>query len=204
MDRIPIFSFHYLNKPEHLIRALVGVVLVIVRHCVIGVEIFAPELIYLKAAFVNVEVDIPLLKIWCAGLPHLGFGVQSLNGKPRAVSYSSAVRIGRNKKDLKMIVIRFFVDLQYHAADVFAVNHNAVCFIVRIVDAMLDRLAGNNLTFKVHMIVTLAEFYECTVLERPLIVNDKLLAVVSRQRNEIYFCVFHITSKNKTRALPKQ
>jgi hypothetical protein len=204
MDRIPIFSFHYLNKPEHLIRALAGGVLIIVRHCVIGGEIFAPELVYLKAAFVNVEVDIPLLKIWRAGLPHLGFGVQSLNGKPRAVSYSSTVRIGRNEKDLKMIVIRFFVDLQYHAADVFAVNHNAVCFIVRIVDALLDRLAGNDLTFKVHVIVTLAKFYECTVLERPLIVNDKLLAVVSRQRNESYFCVFHITSKNKTRALPKQ
>ena len=68
MDRIPIFSFHYLNKPEHLIRALVGVVLIIVRHFVVGGEIFAPELVYLKAAFVNVEVDIPLLKIRCAEL----------------------------------------------------------------------------------------------------------------------------------------
>ena len=200
----PDFLFHYLKKSEHLIRTLVGGVLIIVRHCVIGFEILTPKLVDLKAAFIDVEMDIPLFKIWRTGFPNLGFRVQSFNGKPRAISDPSAVRLGQDKKDLKVVVIVFFVDLQYYAADVLAVNHNAVCFIVRIVDAMLDRLAGNDLTFKVHVIVTLAKFYERTVLERPLIVNDKLLAVVSRQRNESYFCVFHIISKNKTRALPKQ
>ena len=92
----PDFLFHYLKKSEHLIRTLVGGVLIIVRHCVIGFEILTPKLVDLKAAFIDVEMDIPLFKIWRTSLPYLGFGVQSLNGKPRAIAISSAVRIGRN------------------------------------------------------------------------------------------------------------
>ena len=176
----PDFLFHYLKKSEHLIRTLVGDVLIIVRHCVIGFEILTPKLVDLKAAFIDVEMDIPLFKIWRTSLPHLGFGVQSLNGKPRAIANSSAVRIGRNEKDLQVVVISFPVDLQYNSSNVFTVNDNSVSFIIRIIDAIFNRLAGNDLSVKINMIVALTKFNHRAVLERPLIVKNKLLAVVYR------------------------
>ena len=95
----PDFLFHYLKKSEHLIRTLVGGVLIIVRHCVIGFEILTPKLVYLKAAFIDVEMDIPLFKIWRTSLPHLGFGVQSLNRLPRTVTDAFAVLIGQSEKN---------------------------------------------------------------------------------------------------------
>ena len=62
------FSLHNLDESEHFVRPLVGVVLLVIILLVLRLEIFAPELIDLKAALVDVKVNIPLLKIRRAGL----------------------------------------------------------------------------------------------------------------------------------------
>ena len=55
--------FHHFNKSEHF----VGKMLVLIGHIVLGFEIFAPELIYLKAAFVNIKTDIAFFKKQSSG-----------------------------------------------------------------------------------------------------------------------------------------
>ena len=89
--------FHYLDKAEHFIRSLIGIVLFIFEHFVFGLKILAPKLVDLKTALVNVEMNIALFKIWSAGLPNLRFGVQSLYRKPRTVADALGVLLGRNE-----------------------------------------------------------------------------------------------------------
>jgi hypothetical protein len=43
---------------------------------------FAEKLYHVKTAFVDIKMDIPLLKIWCVGLPDFCFRVQCFNGLP--------------------------------------------------------------------------------------------------------------------------
>ena len=71
---------------EHFIGPFVGIVIFIHEHFVFGLKILAPKLVDLKAALVNVEMNIAFFEIWSAGLPNLGFGMQSLYRKPRTVS----------------------------------------------------------------------------------------------------------------------
>ena len=92
-----LFSFHHLDKTEHFIRSLVGIVLLILEHFVFGLKIFAPKLVDLKTALVNVEMNIALFEIWSAGLPNLGLGMQSLYRKPRTVADALGVLLGRNE-----------------------------------------------------------------------------------------------------------
>ena len=91
--------FHYFDESEHLVRPFIRIMLIFVLERMVGLEIFAPELIDLKAALVNVKMNVTLLKIRRAGLPNLGFGVQSLNRKPRTVANPLAMCFGENKKD---------------------------------------------------------------------------------------------------------
>ena len=65
--------FHYFDESEHLVRPFIRIMLIFVLERMVGVEIFAPELIDLKAALVNVKMNVTLLKIRRAGLPNLGF-----------------------------------------------------------------------------------------------------------------------------------
>ena len=88
---------HHFDKAEHFIRTFVGIVLFILEHFVFGLKILAPKLVDLKAALVNVEMNIALFEIWSAGLPNLGLGMQSLYRKPRTVADSFGVLLGRNE-----------------------------------------------------------------------------------------------------------
>ena len=88
---------HHLDKTEHFIRTFVGIVLFILEHFVFGLKILAPKLVDLKTALVNVEMNIAFFKIWSAGLPNLGLGMQSLYRKPRTISDALGVLLGRNE-----------------------------------------------------------------------------------------------------------
>ena len=77
---------HHLDKTEHFVRTFIGIMFVCIGHLVVGCEILTPKLIDLKTALVDVEMDIALFKIGSAGLPNLGFGMQSLNRLPCAVA----------------------------------------------------------------------------------------------------------------------
>ena len=92
-----LFSFHHLDKTEHFIRTFVGIVLFILEHFVFRLEVLAPKLVDLKAALVNVEMNIAFFEIWSAGLPNLGLGMQSLYRKPRTISDALGVLLGRNE-----------------------------------------------------------------------------------------------------------
>ena len=55
------------------------------------------------------------------------------------------------------------------------------------------------------MVVTLAKLHQRAVLERQLIVKDKLLTVIRRERNKSNLCVFHHNlQKNKAPAIALQ
>ena len=85
---------HHLDKTEHFIRSLVGIVRFILEHIVFGLKILAPKLIDLETALVYVKMDIALFKIGGTGFPYLGFGMQSLDRLPRAVADSFTMCLG--------------------------------------------------------------------------------------------------------------
>ena len=84
-----------------------------------------------------------------------------------------------------MVVMRFLVNCEYQATDLFAIKHNAVGFTFGIIDGFLNSCARNDFAVIVNMIVTLTELYQRTILERPLIIKDELLTVVCRKRNKL-------------------
>ena len=51
---------HHLDKAEHFIRAFVGITFLVIHTLVCGLKILAPELIDMKAALIDIEVDIAL------------------------------------------------------------------------------------------------------------------------------------------------
>ena len=65
--------FHDLDKAEHLVGPFVGVVGLVVGE--VGHKVLAPELVDLKAAFVDVEVNVALFKIRRTRLPNDCLGV---------------------------------------------------------------------------------------------------------------------------------
>ena len=58
-----------------------------------------------KTAFVDIKMNIALFRIWRAGCPDLGFGVQSFHGKSSAIADAFAVFLRRNEKKLQLIVM---------------------------------------------------------------------------------------------------
>ena len=119
---------HHLDKTEHFIRTFIGIVLFILEHYVLGLKIFTPKLIDLKAALVYVKMDIALLKIGCAGFPYFRFGMQSLNRLPCAVANAFTVRFGQYKENIQVVMMRFLVNREYQTTDLLTVKHNTVGF----------------------------------------------------------------------------
>ena len=196
-----VLLFHHLDKSEHFVRTFVGIVFVIVGHLVVGLKILAPKLIDLEAALVHVEMNISLLEIGGAGLPNLGFGVESLNRLPSTVADAFGVFLGSNEQDLKLVVICFFVDLQDHAANLLAVHNNAICFAIGSVDTTLDRFARDDLAVEIKVVVAFAELLNRAVLECPLIIKNELLAIVLGQGDKLNFCIFHNYLQKIARAI---
>ena len=182
---------HHLDKTEHFVRAFIGITLVCIRHLVVGLKILAPKMIDLKTALVYVEMDVALFKIRRADLPNHGVGMQSLNRLPSAVTDAFGVFLGSNKQNLKLVMMCFFVDLQNYATDLLPVHNDAVGFAIGRVDATLDGFARDDLSFKIKVIVSVAELLDRAVLERPLIIKNELLTVVCCEGSKSNLRVFH-------------
>ena len=88
---------HNLHKAKHFVCSFLRPVLLIARHLVLRAEILAPKLVNMKAAFVNVKMNIALLKVRSAGFPNLGFGVKSLDRLPSTVPDALGVFLRRNE-----------------------------------------------------------------------------------------------------------
>ena len=71
-------------------------------------------------------------------------------------------------------------ELGYQATNLLTVKHNSVGFAFGIVDRIFNGCTRDDLTVTVKMVVTLTELHHRAVLERPLIVKDKLLTIVLR------------------------
>ena len=74
------------------------------------------------------------LPVWT---PHCGL----FENNHRSIADALAMRFGQGKEDFKMVMVGFVIDLQNDTAHVFAVNNDAVGFILFIVDAAFDRFA---------------------------------------------------------------
>ena len=74
---------------------------------------------------------------------------------PRTVADAAAVRLGQHKENIQVVVMRFLVDGEDHAAHLLAVQHDAVSFTFGIVDRSLNGRAGDDLAVLVNMVVAL-------------------------------------------------
>jgi len=85
--------FHSFLKAAEAIAArnIIGIILSRLRVC------FAEEFYHMEAAFVNVEVDVPLFKVGCMGFPDFRFRVQCLNGLPCSKTNTLAMAIHIDK-----------------------------------------------------------------------------------------------------------
>ena len=187
-------ALHDLYKAEHFIGSLVGIVIIVVRYFVLRLEIFAPKLIYLKAALVYVKMNVALFKIRSAGFPDLSFRVECFNSQPSAVADALAVLLGGYEKKLQMVVVGDGVYFQNSSADSLATRHYSVGLVIRLINTALDRFAGDYLAVIVCMIVALTKLEHRAVFECPLIVGYKLLAVVLGQGNKGNLGMLHFAS----------
>ena len=97
-----------------------------------------------------------------------------------------------------MVMMRFLVNREYQATNLLTVKHNAVGFAFWIVDGFFNGCAGDDLAVLVDMVVTLTELHHRAILERPLIVKDKLLTVICCEGNKSNIRFFYKnTSKIK-------
>ena len=145
---------HHFYKAEHFIGTFI-IVVIFLRHIVIGLKIFAPELIYPESAFVDVEMNITLFKIRGASHPNLRFWMQGFNSLPCTVTDAFAMLIGQSKENFQFIVMCFFVDFENHTTYISAIKHDAIGFVVCIIYASFDGFTGDDLAIIVNMIVTL-------------------------------------------------
>ncbi len=86
------------------------------------------------------------------------------------------------KEYFQMIVLCLLIDFKYCTANVFTVRRNAICNIIRRINAMFDCFPCNHFPFGIDMIVSLPKLNHCSVFERPLIVKNKLFSVIFRKR----------------------
>ena len=102
---------HHFYKAEHFIRTFI-IVVIFLRHIVIGLKIFAPKLIDPESAFVDVEMNITLFKIRGARHPNLRFWMQGFNRLPSTIADTFTVFVGQNEKNFQFIVMCFIVDFE--------------------------------------------------------------------------------------------
>ena len=108
-------SEHDLLETEHL-----ALVVWAVRVAMAAVE----ERRDVEAAPVHVEMYVPLLEIWGAGLPHTHLGVRPLDGAPRLVPDTLAVLLRGDEQDLQVAPVDGH--RHYGAADRPPVLHDPV------------------------------------------------------------------------------
>ena len=131
------------------------------------IKILTPELIDLKSAFVYIEMNIALLKIWCTGMSDNCFGMECFYCLPCATPNAFAVSFGFNKQYFQFILVCVFVDAKYHSAYIFSIQNNAVCFGIRRIDTRFNGLSGDYLSILVQMVVSFTELNHGSMRELP-------------------------------------
>jgi len=101
--------FHFLLKAAETFSTG-NIIRIILARLRVG---FAEKLHHVKTAFVDIEMDVPLFKIWCVGLPDFCFRVQFFDGLPRGKSHALTVAIHINEQKLKLVAVGIGVDCKY-------------------------------------------------------------------------------------------
>ena len=145
---------------------------------------------YMKAAAIDVEMDITGFKIRRDRTPDLDLRKHSFDLAPSGVTDTLAVSLRRYEQDLELAVIA--ADFQNHAAELLSVANNSVS--VAAVNALLYCFSGDYLSVLFKMIVAQPKFFQRSVIERLLIVEYKSFSVVGMQGNKLYFSHNNFTS----------
>ena len=74
------------------------------------------ELDNVEPAFVDIEVDIPRLKVRSTCFPYECFGVQPFDFLPSSTADAPAVDLRIDKQKFQLVMLRFFIDLQNKTA----------------------------------------------------------------------------------------
>ena len=122
---------HHLNKSEHLVGPFVGISLLFIGHWAVRLKILTPKLIYLKSAFIDVKMNVSLLKIRGAGLPDHRLGMKRLHRLPSTKSDPPAMLLGRYEEYLKLVMMCLLIYLQDNSADIPSVNNDTVSLAIR-------------------------------------------------------------------------
>ncbi len=165
--------FHSFYKSEHLVRSFC----IFFGRC-IGIDIiFAEKFNCRKAAFIYIEMNISLFKIGCTGFPNFCFWMQCLYCKPRAITDTLTVFCGQCEQNLKVIMVCILVNFENYSAYRLAVEHNAVGFVLRIVNTSFNSFTRDDFSVIVNVLISNSEFFCCTEFERILIIKNKLFSV---------------------------
>ena len=152
--KTPRCLFQPLLKPEHSIRELLIHFLPCIR--IVWIRMVAVvELHDMKPAAVDIEMDIPLLKVRGDGFPDSHFRVQTLYSTPCSIADTLAVCFGRHKKQVE--ITAFSINFDDHTADRLAVLHDPVCLAA--VDGLLDSFTGDNLAIFFEVVIKEAAEY---------------------------------------------
>ena len=75
----------------------------------------------MEAAFVNVEVDVPLFKVGRMGFPYFCFRVQCLDCLPCRKTNTLAMAIHIDEQQLKFVAVGVWMDRKYSSTHHFTV-----------------------------------------------------------------------------------
>ena len=142
---------------------------------VVGVGVMTVEKFDdMKSAAIDIEMDVTLLKIRRDSFPDFYFGMKLFDLAPCCIADAFAVCLRRYEKYFKITAPA--VGRYYDTADFLSVEYDAVRFAA--VDRMLYRFTRDYLIVFFLMIVAQSEFLKRAVIERFLIIEYELLAVV--------------------------
>ena len=131
------------------------------------------ELNNVETTSINVEVNIPLLKVWRNRLPYRHFRMQLFHRAPGGIADALAVRFGRDKQKIELAPLTVHSDND--AADRPPILPDPISLAT--IYGGFYRFTGNDLALIFKMIVPEAEFFQCAAIERLLIFQYELVSV---------------------------
>ena len=129
---------HLLFKAEHTFMVSHRFITVLLIRSFCFGMMAVKEFDNVESAFVDVEVNIPGLKVRCAGFPDERFRIQPFDFLPCRIADALAVSFGVYKQQFQFIVLCFFIDLQHKASNDPVVFTNTVSHTT--VDLILNNI----------------------------------------------------------------
>ena len=171
---------HPLFKPKHTVRELF--IHLLPGIWIVGIGMMAViEFDNVETASINVEVNIPFLKVGRDSFPYRHFRMQLFHRAPGGIADAPAVRFGRDKQKIEIASHTVYSDND--AADSLPVLHDPISLAA--INGLFDGLAGDDFVLLLlEVVIAATEFFQCTVIERLLIIQYVLVSVIRSQRNQ--------------------